>query len=416
MFKVFLFLCLYLPFQLAINPAEGIDLASGRVLIIILLLIWLADSLKNKKLVIKNTLQLWIVVVFLLGNALSMVAAQNIEWSGRKLLFLFSIFPIYFVASALINDTKKAKKTAEFIVAGGFIAAIIGIGQFLSQFIWGLEKVYQFWAEYIIVPFLGKSFSQAVLQNPSWLVNVSGKTFLRATSVFPDPHMLSFFLGMAGALCLGLALSAKKNKTSWIFFIIILIADFLTFSRGSYLGIFCAILALLFIFWRQANQKTKKISLMLSLFLIILLVVPSPISQRFSSIFNLKEGSNMGRIEIWQQAAEIIKNNPWTGVGIGNYPLEIKPTANYREPIYAHNAYLDIAAEAGLFVFLAWLGIILSAGISFFKKAKKEIFFLGGFLAIVIFAAHSLVETAIYSSVVLPIFLIIVSLSTTQNE
>lgn len=411
MFKFFLFLCLYLPFQLALNPMEGVDLASGRVLIIILFLFWLADGLKNKKLIIKSSLQTWFIAAFLLFSALSIMVAQNTDWSIRKLLFLLSIFPVYFVASALVDDAEKAKKTARFIVAGGFMAAVIGIGQFLSQFVWGMEKTYTFWANYVIAPFLGKSFSQAVLQNPSWLVNISGNNFLRATSVFPDPHMLSFYLGMAGALCLGLILTAKKSKLLWAVFTIILIADFLTFSRGGYLGIFCAIVALLFIFWRKASQKMKKIFLTLGVFLLIILAVPNPVSQRFFSSFNLKEGSNAGRIEIWQQAIEVIETNIGMGVGIGNYPLEMKPSADYREPIYAHNAYLDIAAETGIFSIVAWLGIILSAGISFIKKSKSETFFIGGFLGLVIFAAHSLVETAIYSSTVLPIFLIIISLS-----
>lgn len=417
MFKFFLFLCLYIPFQLALNPMEGIDLASGRVLIIILFLFWLANGLKNKKVIIKNSLQTWLIAAFLLFSALSIAVAQNTDWSIRKLFFLLSIFPIYFVSSALVDDAEKAKKTARFIVAGGFMAAIIGIGQFLAQFIWGLEKTYQFWADYIIAPFLGKSFSQAVLQNPSWLVNISGNDFLRATSVFPDPHMLSFYLGMAGALCLGLILTAEKNKKFWwLALITILAADFLTFSRGGYLGIFCAIAALLFVFWRKASWKFKKIFLALGVVLLIILAVPNPVSQRFFSSFNLKEGSNAGRIEIWQQAMEVIKNNIGIGVGIGNYPLEIKPSADYREPIYAHNAYLDVAVEIGMFGILAWLGIILSAGMSFIKKSKTETFFIGGFLALVIFAAHSLVETAIYSSTVLPIFLIIISLSNIKNE
>lgn len=416
MFKFFLFLCLYFPFQLALNPAEGIDLASGRVLIILLFFLWLANSLKNKKLVIKNNIQTGLIITFLFLSALSLIVAQNTDWSLRKLLFLLSIFSIYFIASALIANLEKAKKAARYLVAGGFVAALVGIIQFLLQFAWGLEKTYQFWADYVIGPFLGKSFSAAVLQNPSWLVNISGQNFLRATSVFPDPHMLSFYLGMTGALCLGLILSAKKSKFLWIIFTTIILADFLTFSRGGYLGIFCAAIALLIMFWGKTSRKIKNIFLIIAFFAVVVLAIPSPVSQRFFSSFDFKEGSNAGRIATWQKALESIENKPWLGAGLGNYPLEIKPTADYREPIYAHNAFLDVAVETGVLNSLIFAGIIIFTARSFWKKSKQDAFFIGGFLALAIFAVHSLVETPVYSASVLPLFLIIISFSNTQNE
>jgi len=99
------------------------------------------------------------------------------------------------------------------------------------------------------------------------------------------------------------------------------------------------------------------------------------------------------------------------GVGIGNYPLEIKATADYREPIYAHNTYLDIAAETGLVSLLFWLLVLGTALATFLKKARRSPLFLFCALSIIIFSAHSLVETAIYSPVVLTLFLIILSFS-----
>lgn len=416
MSKILLFLCLYLPFQLALNPAEGIDLASGRVFIIIMFFLWLADSLKNKQLFIKNNLQTRLIVIFLFWNALSLTVAQNTDWSLRKLLFLLSIFPIYFIASALINDLEKAKRAAKYLVAGGFAAALIGIAQFLLQFVWGLERTYQFWANNVIAPFLGKSFSAAVLQNPSWLVNISGQNYLRATSVFPDPHMLSFYLGMSGAMCLGLILAGEKKKILWIIFATIIMADLLTFSRGGYLGIFCAAVVFLIIFWKKISRKAKKIFLLVAIFFATMLSFSNPISQRFFSSFDFKEGSNAGRIETWRKAIGVIKGNPWAGAGLGNYPLEIKPTADYREPIYAHNAYLDVIAETGVLNGLVFVGIMIVGAVKFFKKSKSDLFFIGGFLAIVIFSVHSLVETPLYSSSVLPLFLIIISFSNIKNE
>ncbi|MFZ2882399.1 MAG: hypothetical protein WA019_04970, partial [Candidatus Moraniibacteriota bacterium] len=64
-FKLLLAFCFYLPFQIALNPSAEIDLASGRVFILLLLFSWLAESLKNKQLIIKNSGINFFIVSFL---------------------------------------------------------------------------------------------------------------------------------------------------------------------------------------------------------------------------------------------------------------------------------------------------------------------------------------------------------------
>jgi O-antigen ligase len=416
MFNFLLFITLYLPFQLALNPAEGIDLASARVLILFLFLFWLVDGLKNKKLVVRNNLQALLTIAFLFLNIFSVVAAQNTDWSWRKLLFLFSIFPVYFVASAVIDRKEKMRKISQFLVVSGAVLAGVGILQFILQFVIGLEKTYEIWAKYVSVPFLGNSFSQAVLENPSWLVNIAGRTFLRATAVFPDPHMLSFYLGLLVPLALGLFLLGQQRVFFGGALVVIVAGDLLTFSRGGYLGLFFGALALIFLLWRQWEKKYKIIAMGAFSLAAIALIVPSPVAQRFYSSFDLQEGSNQGRIATWQKAIDVVKDNPLFGTGIGNYPLAVKATANYREPIYAHSAYLDIAAETGIFNALVWMSLLLVAFLEFYKKGQTDILFLMGAVSLIIFAVHSLVETPIYSPTVLVLFLILISFSNIQSE
>ena len=416
MYNLLLFLAAYLPFQIALNPSEGIDLASVRVLVLLAFLVWLAEGLRNKKLIIKKNIQTGLVASFLFLNLLSAVVAKNSDWSARKLLFLFSIFPLYFVTVAVINNKERIIRLGKALVFSGAAVAFFGLVQFFSQFIFGLERVYKFWASYVIVPFLGKTFSQAVLQNPSWLVNISGKTYLRATATFPDPHMLSFFLGLIIPIALALLLMEKRKFFYGLLLAALLICDALTFSRGGYLGLFAGSLATGIFYWNKI-QKNHKILLggLAAVFLLVLLI-PNPVSKRYLSSFNLKEGSNKGRIETWRQAVGVVANHPITGVGIGNYPLEIKPTASYREPIYAHNTYLDIAAETGALNALVWIGLLISATVAFLKKSKEDILFSSLAISLVIFSAHSLVETAIYSPVVLSALLIILSFSNIKSE
>ncbi len=409
LYRLFFLFCLYLPFQLALNPTEGIDLASSRVFILILFFLWMAEGLKNKRFFINSTGFSFLFSSFLFLSVFSMVVSNNIDWSLRKSAFLVSVAPIFFVSSAIFaNNYNIMRRMLRLLVFSGFLVAIIGIIQFSLQFIFGIEAVYGFWAKNLAPLFLGNSFSQAVLKNPSWLVNVSGHTLLRSTGTFPDPHMFSFYLGMLIPISLAFFLIEKKIKHLWIF-IILTVADLLTFSRGGYLGLFFAGVFFLIFFWEIIEKKYRKITLAVIFLSIVIVGFPSPVSQRFFSIFDLKEGSNLGRMETWKKAIDIVASNPIIGVGIGNYPLEIKPTADYREPIYAHSVYLDVAAETGIINALIWMSALFLVFFSYLKKAKKDLIYFGLALSVFIFSIHSIVETAIYSQTVLALFLMIAS-------
>ena len=408
-FRLCLIFCFYLPFQLALNPSSGIDLASGRVFILLLFFVWLLEGLKNRKLLIGNSLANFFAVCFLAVNLFSLAVAKNTDWSARKLLFLFSVFPLYFVFSTLADTKEKLERVMKTLVVSGFVVATMALVQFFFQFIFGLNRVYLFWAAFISPVFLGHNVTAAVLKNPSWLVNISGTTYLRAVATFPDPHMLAFFLGMLLPLALGLYLKSKRMIYLVAFFVMFL-ADLLTFSRGGYLGLFAGFLLAIGFLWNRLGKSARTGFGVVFLAGAILLFVPGPISERFVSIFNFKEGSNMGRIETWKKAGKIIGEHPFFGVGIGNYALEIDPKADYRDPIYAHSLYLDVTAETGLIGLLAWLGFLAALSVGFLKKASRETYFFWLFLSLVVFSAHALVETPLYSPIILPLFLIIASL------
>ena len=307
------------------------------------------------------------------------------------------------------------KRLSEGLVFSGALIALIGIGQFILQFFIGINSLYNFWAEHVAALFLGKTFSQSVLEHPSWLVNISGHTYFRAISIFPDPHMLSLFLGLLLPIAVVFFLERKKNL--WLFCaLVIFLADILTFSRGGYLGLAGALVVLFFIFQKKIVRKYKIIFFAGLFFLIATLIIPNPIATRFFSSFNLEEGSNAGRLVMWNEAVKNISTHPLIGVGLGNFPLSVNPLADYREPIYAHNTYLDIAVESGIPAALFWTGFLLLAIITFLKKIKIDRFYLGLTLSLVIFAVHSIVEMGLYSPVVLTLLLIIAAFSTIQEK
>jgi O-antigen ligase len=363
----------------------------------------------KKQIKVSHNYITWGLLIFLSFGLLSFIKAEEVGWAIRKLLVFLSIFPLYFVFSSTFGK-KDFPKISLALVSSGTIVAGLGILQFLSQFIMGPNAVFNFWSKYLARFFLGEAFSQAVIANPSWWVNIGGHTFLRATSLFPDPHMLSFFLGIILPLFIPLILKEKRTRTKFLYVfmaIIAIVALALTFSRGGYLGFLVAILFALIFFYKHLSKK-QKISIVFALLLILMVVLFSPIRDRLLSSFNLKEGSVSGRLEIWQQAFSVWLKNFWLGVGIGNYSYYLNPLYSYRLPVYAHNTYLDIAVEMGIFGLLAWLSIFVYAILKLLRSLKIESVALISSLAY--FLVHAFFDTPLYSPQILPLLMIVLAM------
>ncbi|NTW26708.1 MAG: O-antigen ligase family protein [Candidatus Moranbacteria bacterium] len=414
LFHALVVFCALLPFQFALNPAPGFDLAMIRVLIPAFFLILIFSLFKNKRCPTVNK-DYWLLIVFLFLATLSLFFSHNLFWSLRKLLFLFSIFPIYFIASSLLNNQSRQRSAIMALVSGATALAIVAILQFLAQFVFGINPVYNFLAHSFAPFFLGNSFAQSVLAYPSWLVNVGGITYMRATAIFPDPHMLSYYFGMLLPWSIILWTTSKKYS-HWFLIssVLLFVADICTFTRGGYLALIAGALVILPL---VSKSELKKIlgAIVVTAFLFII-TPSSPVTGRLTSSFDVKEGSNQGRLSNWQQALFIITQNPF-GVGIGMYSLAVNPDADYREPIYAHNLYLDIAAELGTPALIIFITLLTFSLTLFWKAAKINPFFIAGVASLTIFSIHSMVETPLYSVHILTIFLIILALSfSVQNN
>ncbi len=413
---VFYCLVAYLPFQLALNLTPDIDLMSGRVLILGLFFVWLIRELyQNKKRVnafFADKVSVWLMVFFLLAAA-SIIVADNQIWGLRKLLVFASIFPLFWLAQFLIKSEKEQRTLIYVIVGGAIVSSLVSLAQFLGQFIFGREAVMSFWAANVLPLFSGAGFGSLVASNPSWQVAIGGQTIMRAIGLFPDPHTLSFYLGLVFPFVLALLfLGKKKSLALFIVSCLLLAVLLLTFSRGGYFGLL-ACLAVFFLFaWRFFGAGEKKFfSACFLVMAAILLLVGRPVAIRLASSFNLSEGSNMGRLVIWQDSWEIIKKNPIIGVGLGNYPLAVGLEQNYRSAVTSHNLYLDILAETGLFGLLAWLALIFAAAKGAIKKIDKApIIALGALSALTYFSVHSFFETAIFNPTVLAFLMIILGL------
>lgn len=411
-----IFFLSFLPFQFALQPVAGIDLAVARLLAIFIFLVWLTTSLLRRQLFLPAPFILFIFSGFLLLALGSVFWAEQPAWALRKSAFLLSFFPLFLVFSSALRNAAFYSQALRALVIGATGAAFFALLQFFLQFFVGVERLFAFWVSGVLPFFLGQAFAETVSQYPSLLVNLSGATVMRASGFFPDPHMAAFFFGMTLPLAVLQAWkSAPPHRKFWIACaLIIFLADLFTFSRGGYVGLISGATFVFFLLVTRVNIRKKiKAVIMIAVFLSLGILLSSPIGERFFSSFSSRDYSATERIRLWQEAARVVQEYPLLGVGLGNYPLIVKPTATYREPIYAHNLFLDIALETGLLglaFFIALLGVALRSAWRGWS-ARGEARALALCVTLIIFTGHALFETPIFSVHILPLFLFVLAAS-----
>jgi O-antigen ligase len=261
-------------------------------------------------------------------------------------------------------------------------------------------------------------------------VNVSGATLLRVFSLFPDPHMFSFYMGLILPILISFvlfydrdcddsgSLILRSKIIGGVFVFIMFLSEALTFSRGGYIGMVAGLGTLIILGWSYFGGKKKfVIGSFFAVFIFFAATNGQSFVTRFVSSFDLSEGSNSERRKNWGQGYEMFSDNFFSGVGIGNYSYEIKPSADYRTPIYAHNTYLDIGAEMGIFALLAWIVLFGASIFGLYRSGKyadstsERAFSFGLIASLVWFSVHGFFDTAIYSPTVLAVLMVILAMT-----
>lgn len=144
----------------------------------------------------------------------------------------------------------------------------------------------------------------------------------------------------------------------------IVMAIFITVSRGGFLGLIAIALLIL----KEFKSQRKKIILsLLALGLFSLLFISDYQIDRLSTIFasaEERDESSQSRIRFWGLALRLFEEHPLIGVGFNNfiyysgYMLEEKP---YGMPGHVtHNTWFEILSGGGLLVFVPFVFLLYS--------------------------------------------------------
>ena len=428
-----------IPFYIALPFTANFDSFNiWRIVVMLIALKWLfivkedaINLLKSR--VNKNTLSgLWtrnkIEILGLLIFVLAFISLGKsvFLFAGAKRLIYFInlslIFPVivWIFKNQIISIAEISKNIAISI----FLIIGIGFLQLFSTYFLNINEFMMFWAGQIQTGFYGTNWSNIVFSGNTWFsYNTGDFPKLRMFSSFPDSHTFPLYIlfGLPAliAVFFDKIKSLKIAANNWIANIkeylclgalfIAFLAVILSGTRGIWISILFP-LAFIFIqkkipnllnYFNLSHEKSavnsgiiKKNSAIILLFFLAFassyLILAKDqfflktetsaqqgmILKRVMSIVDASETSNNLRLEIWKKSLESSIKNPLLGVGIGNFPVVLSQNISaLKAGASAHNLYLNILAETGifsLFLFLAICALILKYSWKIFTSAADE--------------------------------------------
>lgn len=221
-----------------------------------------------------------------------------------------------------------------------------------------------------------------------------------------NPNALAGMLLIGVVLALGLAVSEEDRLHKLIAgfaAIAIGFAILLTQSKGGFLGVGVGLVSLAVLqFWFGARKQL--------LALLVPLLVVTLLAAALRS--NSTTGAGLARVEaaggtaeqsagfrqlLWKGAVEMVKENPF-GYGLGTFRYESARPGLTPQTQFAHQGWLQIAAETGVVGFAAWLALAVAWFATVLRGARRapkdRSVRLGAVIAAVIACAtHNMVDS-----------------------
>ncbi len=282
---------------------------------------------------LKKPLMFFLVLYFVL-NLLSLTQTQYWEASGRGIGKVGKGILLCLFTFVVMDDEAKHKKIFEWIL---WVSLLINLDALIQGFT-GREWI------------LGRQMTK-------YYEDVG-----RVTATFVHANDYSAFLSVMLFFYLGALLSGKSAYPLWkrwvwaVGFVITFVCLLWTYSRGAWLAVILSF-ALSLVF-----RRNKKFLVFLAVLLVAGIVfAPPALKQRLGTIKNiLKSGTVVERKVLWSESLRMIQKSPVLGLGVNTYA---KNEPNYKlegatDYQYAHNGYLQIAAEIGLLGLAGFLAII----------------------------------------------------------
>jgi O-antigen ligase len=384
------------------------------IFLLFLLIYWLyVISFKEKNNLAKtNSLYIPLGLFFIWG-VLSLAWTVSLPATYTQIFYFSFYLSAFFLVFNVIDNDKKREKFLWVLLFSTFLVSLYAV----HQYFWGLEQTRQYFLLY------REEIPVAAHRN-----FISRLYTDRVFSTFLYPNTLATFLMMVLPFAVFPAVFCGKNDDAKyivikrVFFgalsALILFAFVLTFSKG---GTVVLILSWLLFLLLKVPKSRKIIVSAGFIFLVSFTIFFAYNGDNLPRRLQPVKDSARVRVEYWLAGAEMIKEKPFYGFGLGSFG---RVYAKYKLPQAeevqtAHNDFLQAGTELGIIGFLIFLSIF----IFYFREINKrlenasnlsplqKVFVYGGFVSVLSFALHSLGDFSFYVFSAASVFFMIMGAS-----
>ncbi|EKE20383.1 MAG: hypothetical protein ACD_8C00009G0005 [uncultured bacterium] len=317
--------------------------------------------------------------LFVILTAISVFWADNVMLAVQRAGWIL----LAAILAFLIASFKSKTRLLFCFISGLMLSAWLGIWQFFAQNAFASKWLGL--ASHSVVDG-GVSYLEIYSENSQMIRH------LRSYGSFDHPNIFGYAMALGIILVLWLFYEKKRGKNENIFLYVALVSFsfglFSSLSRSAFLAL---ILAMVAVFFRIGFLKIIKPLVVVFFILATLTFWHSElIFARTDFGARLEQKSINERALYFNQGKEIISENVFFGVGVGNYVQELtvknpKDSAWTYQPV--HNVFLLVWAEVGFFAMLLLLALSVSFG---FYAWKKSVFHFAMWLSLLspIFLDH----------------------------
>ena len=389
-----------------------------------------------------HQIELW-VVIYLTLMLLSVLVAHDKIIALKRFFYLSEMVLVYPLIINIAHHKNVLREIVKAFLFSVGLVLLIGFGQLVLTYFMSLGSFWDWWVDHFSYNFYGQHLAQIVKHANTWFSYYSGRPpTLRMFSTFTDSHSFALYLLLASPLLLWRIFRdwLQRHKKPFLtasligFFGMIQLAIMLSGTRGIWISVALPLLVSFFLLFSKTKKLIGKFIFGgLILFLIMLplssLVLSVPqfkiqtqdhqvvdktlALKRLSTVVDLNETSNKGRLYIWKKSIQAILRYPLLGVGIGNFPVVLgqKPILQ-KAGSTAHDVYLNSGVEMGIFglvaivmIFYQILRLCWRSRINYSEQNKDTFWlpFILGFYFLWVFV-YSLFDVALFDARVMMFF------------
>jgi len=323
----------------------------AKVLIAVLILAWAVHALVKRSPRLLDVLfhsPLFLLATLSLAlSFLSVINARDYDIFLSQNLRRVNNFVLFILITTII-DSQKALRHALLVFLFAYFLVGLTVMYELASDKPILETV---WGQEVTAPEYTMQTEEARVSGPS-----GDPDFLALSVILPFLVGVSLMFEPISRLTRVLVLPV---------ILMMLIALLATGSRGALLALMLAA----GVFWLLTKMRYKYLIAGVAIILVVGIVILLSVAGTSSA--ERYSGSSGGKSLVYRlgwtkMAFLMIEDHPWLGIGTGNFPLQYNRYSRTipmvpRSPHWTHNSFLQTWAENGVFAFMVYAGLYLTA-------------------------------------------------------